>query len=102
MRVLPPPPAKLALSVVVPPEQTFARINVEGTRNVLQEARRAGVRRLVYMSSLGAERGQSAYHQSKFRGEEAVRSFAGEWTILRPGNVYGVAFNSNALTSFAR
>ena len=80
-----------------PPEQTFTRINVEGTRNVLQEARRAGVRRLVYMSSLGAERGQSAYHQSKLRGEEAVRLFAGEWTIIRPGNVYGPGVGTIAL-----
>lgn len=80
-----------------PPEQTFTRINVEGTRHVLQEARRAGVRRLVYMSSLGAERGQSAYHQSKLRGEEVVRSFAGEWTIIRPGNVYGPGVGTIAL-----
>jgi NADH dehydrogenase len=72
-----------------PPESTFERINVEGTRNVVAEAARAGVRRLVYTSSLGADRGKSGYHRSKKAGEEIVRGFDGEWVILRPGNVYG-------------
>ena len=49
----------------------------------------AGVRRFIYLSSLGADTGQSAYHQSKLRAEELVKAFGGEWLILRPGNVYG-------------
>lgn len=72
-----------------PPELTFQRINVEGTRNLLREAERAGVRRFVYLSSLGAERGASGYHASKRDAEALVREFGGEWLILRPGNVYG-------------
>ena len=72
-----------------PPELSFRRINVEGTRNLLLEAERAGVRRFVYLSSLGAERGSSAYHTSKREAEALVRGFSGEWLILRPGTVYG-------------
>lgn len=72
-----------------PPDATFQRVNVDGTRNVVHEAERAGVRRIVYVSSLGCERGRSPYHQSKRAGEEIVRGFAGEWVILRPGAVYG-------------
>ena len=72
-----------------PPEVTFQSVNVEGTRNVLNEARRAHVRRVVYVSSLGADRGESPYHQSKRDAEALVREFDGNWTILRPGNVYG-------------
>lgn len=72
-----------------PPATTFEQINVEGTANVVAEATRAGVKRLVYTSSLGADRGKSGYHRSKKRGEELVRRFAGEWVVLRPGNVYG-------------
>jgi nucleoside-diphosphate-sugar epimerase len=72
-----------------PPELTFERINVEGTRALLDEARAAGVRRFVLVSSLGAERGSSAYHRSKKRAEELTRAFPREWVIVRPGSVYG-------------
>ena len=72
-----------------PPEITFERINVRGTQNIVDEAQRAGVHRFVFLSSLGAERGDTEYHRSKLRGEEIVRAFDGNWTILRAGNVYG-------------
>jgi uncharacterized protein YbjT (DUF2867 family) len=72
-----------------PPTVTFARVNVGGTRHMLAEAQRAGVRRFVYVSSLGAARGASAYHRSKREAERLVTEFAGNWTICRPGNVYG-------------
>ena len=72
-----------------PPELTFERVNVRGTRNVLAEAARAGLKRFIYVSSLGAERGRSEYHRSKFKAEELVRASAFDWLILRPGNVYG-------------
>lgn len=73
-----------------PPEVTFQEVNVEGTRNLVREAARAGVGRFVYVSSLGADRGTSEYHQSKKAAEGVVRSeFPGEWLVVRPGNVYG-------------
>lgn len=71
------------------PAQTFARVNVEGTRHLVAEARRAGRPRFVFVSSLGADRGQSAYHRSKREAEGIVRSYEGDWRIVRPGNVYG-------------
>jgi uncharacterized protein YbjT (DUF2867 family) len=72
-----------------PPAVTFERVNVGGTRNMLAEAKRAGVQRFVYVSSLGAPRGESAYHRSKREAEHLVTHFARNWTICRPGNVYG-------------
>ncbi len=72
-----------------PPERTYDRVNVQGTRNVVAEAERAGVRRFVHVSALGADWGASEYHKSKLRAEKHVRGFGGEWVILRPGNVYG-------------
>jgi uncharacterized protein YbjT (DUF2867 family) len=68
---------------------TFESVNVEGTRSIVREAERCKVGRFIYVSSLGAEAGESPYHRSKRRAEEIVRSFAGGWIILRPGNVYG-------------
>jgi len=72
-----------------PPDATFEKVNVEGTRTMVGEAERAGVRRFVYVSSLGADRGESDYHRSKLAGEAIVREFGREWVIVRPGNVYG-------------
>ena len=68
---------------------TFERVNVEGTRHVVREAERAGVKRFIYLSSLGADSGESPYHQSKRRAEAIVRTFNGVWVVLRPGNVFG-------------
>ncbi len=68
---------------------TFESVNVDGTRNIVREAERCMAGRFVYISSLGAETGDSPYHRSKRRAEDIVRNFAGGWIILRPGNVYG-------------
>jgi nucleoside-diphosphate-sugar epimerase len=72
-----------------PPKATFDRVNVEGTRNMLAEAERAGIKRFVFVSSLGAQKGASAYHRSKREAEKLVKTFSRQWTICRPGNVYG-------------
>jgi len=72
-----------------PPEITFERVNVEGTRNILGEAERAGAGRFLFVSSLGADRGRSPYHASKLQGEQLVKKFPGEWVIARPGHVFG-------------
>ncbi len=71
------------------PELTYEGVNVGGTRHVVDEAARAGVSRFVYVSSLGAERGASPYHQSKLAGEREAQRFPGAWTVLRLSNVYG-------------
>ncbi len=71
-------------------DATFERVNVEGTRHIVDEARRANVPHVVYVSSLGAERGHSPYHRSKLAGEEVVRAaFGDRAVVVRLGNVYG-------------
>ncbi len=72
-----------------PPSRTFQRVNIDGTRYVVLEAERAGVRKVIYASSLGADRGDSAYHRSKFVAEDVVRAFTRDWLIIRPGAVFG-------------
>lgn len=64
-------------------------VNVEGTRNVVREAERAGAVRLVYISSLGADRGASDYHKSKLEGERIALASSLDTTVLRLANVYG-------------
>jgi uncharacterized protein YbjT (DUF2867 family) len=71
------------------PPATYQAVNIDGTRYVVLEAERAGVKKVVYISSLGAERGGSAYHKSKRVGEDVVRAFTRDWVVMRPGAVYG-------------
>jgi NADH dehydrogenase len=73
------------------PDMTFERINVDGTAHVVAECRRAKRAHLIFISSLGADRGSSRYHASKRRAELLVREYRAPWTILRPGNVYGAS-----------
>jgi NADH dehydrogenase len=72
-----------------PPHRTFQSVNIDGTRWILAESERAGAQKVVYVSSLGAERGTSAYHKSKCVAEEVVKGFSRDWVIVRPGAVYG-------------
>jgi NADH dehydrogenase len=69
---------------------TFQRVHVDGTRAVLDAARRAGVRRYVHMSALGSRpNAPSTYHQTKHAAEELVRTSGLDWTILRPSMIHG-------------
>lgn len=69
---------------------TFRSVHVEGTRNLLEAARKAGVRHFFYQSALGTRPGaQSAYHKTKWEAEELVRASGISFTILRPAIIYG-------------
>ncbi|HEU0133000.1 MAG TPA: NAD(P)H-binding protein [Mycobacteriales bacterium] len=71
-------------------EQTFAAVHVDGTRNVVAAAEAAGVRRLVLLSFLRARPAcGSPYHETKWAAEELVRASSLDWTVLKPGMVYG-------------
>lgn len=75
-------------------EQTFERINVEGTLNLVIAAGQAEVKHFIHMSALGAcDNSRYKYVYSKWRGEEAVRQSGLKWTILRPSVIYGMGFN---------
>jgi uncharacterized protein YbjT (DUF2867 family) len=70
--------------------QTYQAVHVQGTANVVRAAERAGVRRLALLSFLRARPdGGSAYHQSKWAAEELVRASNLEWTVLKPGMMFG-------------
>ena len=70
--------------------QTYERVHVRGTRAVVDAARTAGVRRIVYLSFLRARPDcGSAYHESKWAAEEIVRASGLDYTILKSGVIYG-------------
>jgi uncharacterized protein YbjT (DUF2867 family) len=70
--------------------QTYERIHVQGTRNVCEAATRAGANKIILISFLRARPNcGSAYHESKWAAEEIVRASGLDYTILKPGVVYG-------------
>lgn len=85
-------------------EAELLAVNRDGTARLARVARAAGVRRLVYVSSLavtgpaprgtvldesGAPRPVTPYGRSKKAGEDAVRESGAAFTIVRPPVVYG-------------
>jgi uncharacterized protein YbjT (DUF2867 family) len=70
--------------------QTYERVHVRGTRCVVNAARRAGARKLVLVSFLRARPDcGSGYHESKFAAEEIVRASGLDYTVFKPGVIYG-------------
>lgn len=73
-----------------PDPAEFETANVSGTANVLAAMGGAGVRRLVFVSSLAAREPKlSAYGASKARAEALVEASGLDWTTVRPPGVYG-------------
>jgi NADH dehydrogenase len=73
------------------PEE-YERVNVEGTRKLLEACRRAGVGHFRYVSSIAAgypDLERYPYGRSKRAAEELVRSSGLGWSILRPTIVLG-------------
>jgi uncharacterized protein YbjT (DUF2867 family) len=68
----------------------FRRAHVELTQFVVSASRRAGVRRLLQMSSLNAGRGRSHYLKSRGEAESVVKASGLDWTIFEPSVIFGV------------
>jgi len=79
-------------TVAIPTERqaSFERVNAEGTRAVVREAERAGVRKIVHLSAIGASP-ESPYPflRTKGDGQAAVSSSATPSVVLRPSVLFG-------------
>lgn len=94
-------------------EAEFERVNVEGSVNLARQAIEAGVKRFIFISSIGVNGAQSAcpfrwddtpspeaiYAQSKHKAEirlsELVKGSEMELVIVRPPMVYGPSAPGN-------
>ena len=103
------------------PLAEFLKVNLHGTANLARQAARAGVKRLVYVSSIkvNGERTtesrpfvesdepdpQDAYGMSKWQAEQALRRIAQETglqvVIVRPPLVYGPGVKGNFISLLA-
>lgn len=68
----------------------YERINTQGTVNVVDAAKAAGVRRFINMSQNGADsRLPYRFLASKGRAQEVVAASGLDWTALRPSVIWG-------------
>jgi NADH dehydrogenase len=79
--------------VAIPMERgsaTYERVNYQGTVNVVDAARHAGVQRFVYLSQNGARSDHfSRFMSSKGKAEDYVAASGVRWTSLRPSVIFG-------------
>lgn len=70
---------------------SFRSVHVEGTRNILKAAKRAGtVRHFIYQSALGTRKdAPTEYFRTKYEAEELAKASGLDWTITRPSIIYG-------------
>lgn len=70
-------------------EPEYFRINVAGTQNLINACIKAGVKRIIYISSRAASLDGGGYSRSKLEAEECIKKSGLQWLILRPSEVYG-------------
>jgi NADH dehydrogenase len=71
-------------------EATFDAVIRQGTVNLVEAAKRAGVKRFVLMSALGARHDPAfPYFEAKWQAEQAVMASGIPWTIFRPSVIFG-------------
>lgn len=103
------------------PLTEFRKVNVQGTENLARQAAQAGVRRLVYVSSIKVNGEETAGHQSyteqdmpsprdpygvsKWEAEQVLQRVARETglevVVVRPPLVYGPGVKGNFISLLA-
>lgn len=83
---------------------TYVAVDGEGTVRQVEAARRAGVKRFIYLGGAGTREGKTEpWFRAKLMAEAAVRASGLAYTIFRPSWVYGPEDRSlNKFAAFAR
>ena len=83
--------------------QTFESIHKRAPQALFTACVAAGVRRIVQISALGAERSMTRYFLSKRAADDYLATLPLEWTIVRPALVFGPGgANARVLSKLAR
>lgn len=81
--------------------RTYEQINYQGTVNLVEAAKAAGVRRFIFISQLGADsRLPYRFLASKGKAQEYVAASGLDWTAFQPSVIWGP--EDEFANSFAR
>src|SRR5579885_3040388 len=68
----------------------YEKTNVQGTANLIQAAKGAGVRRIIEISGLGTRPDKpGSYMQGRYLAEKMVKESGLDWTIIQPSVLFG-------------
>ncbi len=90
------------------PYSSLYRINVEGTKSIVERCGQAGIKKLIYISSISVYgkrdnrhitesttlNPDTVYARTKFEGELITKNFVGQVCTLRPSIIYGNGFDA--------
>jgi nucleoside-diphosphate-sugar epimerase len=72
------------------PGASFEAVHTRAPIALFEAAKRAGVRKIVQISAMGADEGaQSRYHLSKRAADQSLATLGVPYVVLRPSIVYG-------------
>jgi len=79
----------------------YRKVNVNGSKLLVDEAIRARVGRFIFISSRVAGELSGAYGKSKWTAEQYIKEQFQDWLILRPAEIYG-GKNEEGIDRFIR
>ncbi len=71
-------------------DNLYERVHVDGTKNIIEAAQEAGIKRIVLLSGLGTKPDKpGTYMQTRWEMEEIVRGGGIDWTVVQPSILFG-------------
>lgn len=70
-------------------QDLYYKINLVGTKNLIEACQENKIKKFVFMSSRTASHDGGAYAESKLLAEKEVEKSGLNWVILKPAEVYG-------------
>lgn len=69
--------------------EAYFEVNYKSSINLFENAKRAGVKHIIYLSSYTAGEKSGAYGQSKYQTEKYLAAEFNNWSIVRPSEIFG-------------
>ena len=68
----------------------YEKTNVQGTANLINAAKKAGVKRIIEISGLGTKPDKTgSYMQGRYLSEKMLKESGLDWTIIQPSVLFG-------------